>query len=386
MGDRAVLLGAGASIKAGVPPSVDMTRAIIRQIDEDAPHRTTTQALNYAYAAMVAHDTAHGGRALDGIDVERLFSAVEMLGQRDELQVAPFVSSWASPLEAVGSSGQFPPFFGDDFQEALNSRFKGKVEQVLRRAIESVAGSSDWPRTYRALQRDMMIALRRLVQVDLENLDYLEPLFGIGKPARIATLNYDLSIELLAERLDLHCDTAVEGWEGGALWKWAADADIQLLKLHGSIDWSARTIRESGRVPHTVYGPTESAPSRDELPGVIFGERGKLRGEGPFIAMLLEFERWLSECDELVVVGYSFRDPHINAAIGRWANDNADAEITLIDPEPDLDPRMGMKHQPFLLELRWALNPSASPKDVEPPQRLRFVKRFAEDALSDVLT
>ena len=55
-----VLLGAGASVDAGVPVSVHLTQAIARLIDANRWRNPISMALNVAIGAMVAHDTARG--------------------------------------------------------------------------------------------------------------------------------------------------------------------------------------------------------------------------------------------------------------------------------------------------------------------------------------
>ena len=60
---------------------------------------------------------------------------------------------------------------------------------------------------------------------------------------------------------------------------------------------------------------------------MVFGAGEKHRSDGPFLDLLMEAKRSLSEALELVVVGYSFRDDHVNHLIsdgsrhletGRW--------------------------------------------------------------------
>ena len=73
-------------------------------------------------------------------------------------------------------------------------------------------------------------------------------------------------------------------------------------------------------------------PDADGLPPVvIFGHRRKLRGEGPFLSLLADFERQLAPTDRLVVIGYSFRDDHVNQVIRRWTFERP-REVVIVDP------------------------------------------------------
>jgi hypothetical protein len=59
---------------------------------------------------------------------------------------------------------------------------------------------------------------------------------------------------------------------------------------------------------------------RYDQPAVVFGEAGKLRSEGPFLELLLAWAAALKRAANLLVVGYSFRDQHVNELIARWFN------------------------------------------------------------------
>jgi hypothetical protein len=71
---------------------------------------------------------------------------------------------------------------------------------------------------------------------------------------------------------------------------------------------------------------------RGYQPAVIFGQRNKLTAEGPFLKMFSVFQNQLAEADELIVIGYSFRDIHINESIADWFNYGSARKITVVDP------------------------------------------------------
>ena len=66
--------------------------------------------------------------------------------------------------------------------------------------------------------------------------------------------------------------------------------------------------------------------------GLVFGLRGKLRPDGPFLAMLSEFWSWLLNADRLVAIGYSFGDEHINALIEDWIESRNGCVLEIVDP------------------------------------------------------
>lgn len=344
-----VLLGAGASVDAGVPVSTQLTRAIAEAVDiVGRPWRNqTAMALNVAIGAIVAHDTARGVGAYDGIDVERLFSAVEMLADRDGVEIAPFVASWNPALTGLGAPKEVPSFWGKKFQkELLDANFSTGIERVFAEGVRAVAGAGDSDSVYRQLGKQMVSALRDCLAIESGASDYLAPLASGGpSPVRVATLNYDRGVELMGESTGKLVSTGLPEWGGGSLeWSFDPAAEVHLLKLHGSIDWVEVVVRDGPRVIGEERfqrlaerrfehrdDSDESGGSIGDL-GVVFGQRGKLRSEGPFLAMLTEFERWLTQTDRLVVIGYSFRDDHINSLIRRWYNSEPSGGLTIVDP------------------------------------------------------
>lgn len=327
-----VLLGAGASADAGVPVSANLTRAIVDRIGGGIYE--WSMALNVAIGAITAHDTARGGGAFDGVDVERLFSAVQMLAERDNLEIAPFVASWSPALNRIGA-GEMPSLWARKFRRELGAKWDREFEALFIEGVRAVtAGRSE--AAFASLQSEMIEALRECLFIAPGASNYLEPLLDLTpSPARIATLNYDRSVEQMGEATGRKISTGLSKWNGGGLdWSWDEGAEARVLKLHGSIDWYVEQTRPRFPLDEPVF--EVGSPDSDEIHfgelGIVFGQRGKLRSDGPFLAMLREFERWLDETDRLVVIGYSFRDEHINALIRRWFNRESSGGLTIIDP------------------------------------------------------
>lgn len=216
------LLGAGSAVDAGIPASTEMTKAIVDRVGSSQTGDLSL-ALNFAVGAMIAHDAARGANPYVGVDVERVFAAVQMLASREELEVAPFVASWAPALELVGTeTREFARDFGETFTRALTSRFPRDITDVFRQAVLSVLPGHGEGEVYRRLEQDMVGRLRDLTAVDPNKVGYLAPILnaGGGGGLRVATLNYDRSVEELALRAGLQVDTGIEAWSGGFDWQW----------------------------------------------------------------------------------------------------------------------------------------------------------------------
>jgi hypothetical protein len=330
------LLGAGASRDAGLPVSVDLTKEIGRALESDArgDYEGTTQAFQLAVGALIAFDTSAGRSAFAGIDVERLFSAIQMLANRNQAELTPFVSSWNPGMAALARTTPFPMMFGRDLISALSKSDNWMTERVFKAGVEAIMGTAVEP-IFDQLQKRMLRALHKALSVDSKMVDYLAPLLSVpGHPKQIVTLNYDRSIESLAEQAKVTLDTGVEAWSGAYNWNWSDTADLRLLKLHGSLDWWSKGIRATdGRLPEEKILVGSGLDQHDDVkPALIFGQRGKLRTDGPFLAMLGAFDDFLVRSDHLLIVGYSFRDDHVNASIRRWFNAKPGASVTIIDP------------------------------------------------------
>lgn len=322
-----------------MPTTFEMTEKLVARVRASTPPGgAAASALHFVCASLMAHDAATTGQSpFSGLDVERVFSAVELLAERDELEVTPFVASWHPAVNAWDTqSKSAPAFFNRNLQKAvLDSPSFGGAGKLITELIDARTGSAADGTTYRRLAEEMLLQLRELVATTPKAVDYLTPLVQAAQQdaLTIATLNYDLSIEQAAQTAGVSCATGVETWLQSGRWHWPEDG-IRLLKLHGSIDWSwAETQDRPGHLPQRViFLEHELEKGHRWSPALVFGQRGKLRAEGPFLSLLGELETLMSDADHLVVIGYSFRDDHVNEIIQRWTSEDISRTITVVDP------------------------------------------------------
>jgi hypothetical protein len=353
-----VLLGAGASADAGIPTTVGMTDSVMDKV-ERTDHALILRFIRGTLEADLARRAQQApGRTDVRLDVERLFAAVDLLIDRCEQPWSPFVTAWHGGLESFAPT---PTVRGGDLHSQLNA-VEGAVKEMLSRAAKSRTPFShvDAGKFRQALGRvleeafkrskpgdvstllsgvrtEMLRSLFDVLRIDDPNsVSYLTPLIEVAKSQgqlTIATLNYDRSIENAAELAGVACDTAIETWlERGELK--LAEEGLQLLKLHGSINWVVDRGLPTGGLPQQrIRKVAEDEKARYDRPAVVFGEGGKLRAEGPFLELLLAWAAALRGADNLLIVGYSLRDAHVNELIARWFNNDASRRIVLLSPE-----------------------------------------------------
>jgi hypothetical protein len=437
------LLGAGASIKAGVPDAYDMTEKLLSQFSSNGDKKYY-QVLSFIIGGLIFQKSKAGKSPYEGVNVEEVFNAILLLADRQNLEVSPFVGSWDEMIDRLDRSLNHNPNFDrlnkeiyKSVTESISKAFptssasfsESKVDSTLQKATESIIkgrglssftsstslgraihdylnesmkkwfsnmnskspSSSSFGREFsRALQANeevsgagevfgrtaelMIINLINLVLINNpEKVSYLKPLLELTNKQKrlcVATLNYDNSIELLASSNNVNCTTGINNWsENGEFIM--EDEGIFLLKLHGSIDWELiRNQRSIDRpIPHSkVQLSNPKAVTKQYFrPAVIFGQRNKLTTEGPFLDLIRAFQRELSQCQELIISGYSFRDIHINEYLTQWLNNDLDRRIIIVDP--NLSPF----NNEYIRQIRNHI-----------PTRSSIINKTLEDALPEI--
>jgi len=296
-----LLLGAGASVEAGIPDAKSMAKRIVKKFQNDSRLKGEADVLIFVNAQLIADAQKRSGDpSIDCVDVEALYNAILLLFERDELEISPFVQSWLPELATISK----------DVLDSIMLRIEMMLEELA--SIKDEA-----------------------------KVEYLSPILNLARRQRrlfIASLNYDNGIELLSRAKGMPCDTAIEEWKKTGVLNYPNDG-INLIKLHGSVYWlwskDARTYDE--RLPHRLIRTKSHFDEKlpltvlVETPMVIFGRHNKLTAEGPFLDLLKRFDEQLQKSDLLTVVGYSFRDSHINFYISKFLNQYG-GRIRIVEP------------------------------------------------------
>lgn len=408
-GDRtAILLGAGASVDAGLKVTTDLAQAIVSNANDQHrsdwyPRPTWVRALNAVYAGMVGHRGASGSNPLDAVNIETLISAVRILKNRDEHEVAPFVSAWLPSVTDIGEhDSQLPHRAGQNIVRAIERlasadkhRRGGAPEREISEAVAAISRSAmrgDLARTFERVEDFVIDQLVNLLR-EHEDVGYLQPIIDFAGAQEggvdVLTLNYDLTIEAAAG------NAGVTVWRGVADWKPGDDihlpdrtGQLNLLKLHGSLDWVVETTGmgySSHLAPRQVREvPVESDAQRRRAPWIVVGDREKLATDGPTLALNHAARAALRRADHLAIVGYSFHDNHMNQMIRDWFNADDRRTISVLDLSWTGERGMG-GGPTFRDELKsHALLQGADGRGANP--RVVLLEGAARERLADTLT
>jgi hypothetical protein len=410
MGGVSVLLGAGASVEAGMPTSAGMIEKLIVDFRNLADAQLGAQGaqgrlrlLEFVVYSLRQQAASRGD--VDGLDVERMYNAIQALGDRRNLSIAPFISAW-QPLvaEAERTAAAAERFESHDQElvRLLETAMQAKAEEtrsgpansstafrslpargVIENFIRTLLGTGDAAElVFKGLADAVLASLVSILRLETaDKVRYLTPLtelYASQGSLTVATLNYDLTIETLGDVVTTPVDTGMDDWLPKQRLRFSAG--IKLLKLHGSIDW--KLVRHPVVAPGFTKLPYVSVQRQKgiepDTPAVIFGAGNKLRADGPYLALLREFDGALEETDVLLVVGYSFRDDHVNTMLTSWMNTKEEKRIVILDNAAD---RFGEFPDSLDLSLGnylWWLSD-------ERPNRVRFVKASVTGGLADAI-
>jgi len=337
-----ILLGAGSSFDAGLPLTNQLAEMLMSQIGDDlrGVSDDVRGALNFVYGAMIGHASDQGENPLAAVNVEKLFSAVRLLQKRHTHEAAAFVERWKPAIARFDSSGSrrndsdLMHIIDDALgRGASGSRLVEMIREIALAGISPGDGS-----VFKKLDDELMSRTCRIL-ADIKTVDYLQPIIRLAQKqdggVDIATLNYDLTIEMAAANSGVALSIGIEAWRPGSEIGLEDTAEhINLLKLHGSIDWARQPVPEDPayRKLHSYDIRRLPAGTTNRSPVMVIGDREKLETDGPTLPLLAAFEKMLRRTDRLVVVGYSFADEHINRLVRGWLNAEPHRHIVVLDP------------------------------------------------------
>ena len=296
-------LGAGSSVPAGVPA----TELMVERFREFVANGENTDLLS-AYDELLNHlrgwyrgsrlgdsekePTIDLGKPVVLLDIEEVFQVLSRLTLANDDPVLRVLTSVAERNAAVS-------LVRPEALLAALQQYIGKATSVSR-----------------------------------EDVDYLTPILQqvLGGYLDVFTTNYDDAVEQLLElnRVD---------WTDGFSPRWdrASFDDPRyracLYKLHGSIRWFKTQAGSYHSIPIRTDDGRVTLASGDTATQLLLFPAEKVNFIDPVTEAVLRLRESLRRATTVVVIGYSFRDPHIRQLFFEAAQENLGLRLVLVDPQ-----------------------------------------------------
>ncbi|MBI5409877.1 MAG: SIR2 family protein [Nitrospirae bacterium] len=268
--DIVFLLGAGATVDAGMPTIKGLTERLIERFE-----RCQDKEFIAIYELLAKADS------LVESNYEKFFEYTELIKR-------------ASSIEDI-----FCIRMPDYLIRTINNPFSTDVIRTLMNNI------------LRTCQKD----------VKPEYLSYLQDFLPENGRLKVFTLNYDLCVETACKNKGVLVTTGFNH-EWNPLLFYGNEKGINLYKLHGSLLWfydDNWTIQELSELPE------------NKNPEIVLGPGSKMQADDPFLTLFYEFSRAVQEAKICIVVGYGYQDAHVNTVLERSKVDIIDVNLKHAD-------------------------------------------------------
>ncbi|MBY5868637.1 SIR2 family protein [Rhizobium leguminosarum] len=280
------LVGAGASVDAGMPLVTQLTKELRDRLPDIRDINGHTRA---EFPALFNAIASHDDEVIE--NYERFFEWLSFIRQA---QMGPFnkLTCFTLPPQLLTAAGELAFVIKKPVWEILRSQHQLPTYQP----------------GYFARLRDFLPEHGRL---------------------KVFTTNYDLCVEDACRNQGIDVVTGFHPSTG----QWTPSLfrnpgpGINLYKLHGSLNWN---LGDDG-VDWGNCPPVERYPPKwDQEPDLILGPGSKLQHDDPFVTLYAELHRAIRRAKVCVAIGHSFRDLHIKEPI-RGASHRG---MTVIDVNP----------------------------------------------------
>lgn len=274
------LLGAGASVEAGIPESNKMVGEIEKLILEDSNWEPYKE-LYYYLKSSINYSEGIFGKFDIPFNVEKLLIVISEIEKRDRNMVYPFIGSWNIRLTDLA---------GNDFNNlsGLRELIRKKLNEWVK--VKDYENSASYYNGF----------------VNLSN--------EVANIIKVFTLNYDLCFERVVGK-SLIVESGFN--QDSRDWHYSnfeneSEKHYFLYKLHGSIDWYAKEEKSN-----KIYLSDDPG----EKPELIFGIQNKLDSIDPYFYYVSELRKATLEATKLIItIGYSFSDDYTNKIIAQALN------------------------------------------------------------------
>lgn len=282
------LLGAGASIDAGIPISNQMVDDIENLIVNDHNWKPYKDLYFYLKSSINYSDGILG-KFNEHFNVERLLIVISEIEKRESNIMYPFIGTWNIRLLDLA---------GHNFENIKS------FHKLIRKQLNEWVGlrqydKANYYQSFSSLSTD------------------------IGNIMKVFTLNYDLCFENIVEKdknIELGFTEETNEWHQSNFEN-IEGKHYNLYKLHGSIDWY---LQES---------KLHKSQKIESEPELIFGIQHKMTSVDPYFyySSILR-NACFNEAKLIVVIGYSYADDYVNVILSQALNSRSELRIINVAP------------------------------------------------------
>lgn len=241
-----ILLGAGASVGAGVPPA---RKLLEKALEDPQPWEElgVPQARDLLRRVTQLCEPYWGERNTT-FEIEALVNTLQALASREDWWGHPFVTGWSDALHELEPEA-----------EALKTSYAPSMPltylEGTSKAGQSIPCSSDatpyWYSPFAAFRSILLFVVTKLTTLspesDAARTAYLAPIIvkWLSDPSTtVASLNYDNSLEIAAMEAECEVDHGIDMYSRTRRVQFDP-SKLNLLKLHGSGSWAEHRVAGS---------------------------------------------------------------------------------------------------------------------------------------------
>jgi hypothetical protein len=283
------LLGAGASVDAGLPTIAQLTKVL----KDGLPTLTDVNGKHWPEFKEI-FDLIEKNDDSVANNYERFFEWISLLLRvaKDPFRKLVYTNLATSTIDAIANLASI-------------------VGAEIARILSSYSNKSEYNPDYLARLRDFLPDKGRL---------------------KVFTLNYDCCVENACHTAGIDITTGFDSITK----KWnplsfnQKVSGINLYKLHGSLHWfpvrnkppSQHRLSLMELTPPGEHPPTSADPGVSKNPELVLGPDNKVQHDDPFLALFYEFRKSMFKAKMCVVIGFGYGDPHISDIIYEALDEN----------------------------------------------------------------
>ena len=293
MHDIILFFGAGASVDAGIPTTIELVDEFKNYVENRYPANFLT--LKTIIAKLEESFKPEADK--DGkVDIETLLEALNIAIETNKI---PLLSALLENLT-----------FKKDINVAEIPTIQNLVEDFIR---------------------------NEMVVTEKEKLSYLKEILNLEKPIEIFTVNYDTCMENVCKINNIEYTDGFDYFWNPS--NFESNFGVKLFKLHGSVIWYVDEKNTPQKIPVIAFNKDNMLKLRTidglELRPFLLYPAQKPQITETMNKLQSMFEKRLKDANTkiMIIVGYSFRDDYLKETIVSSGFTNENLYIFLIDPD-----------------------------------------------------